>query len=292
MTRMLAFIAALLLTAITVSSACVASTQVPLQFTIVPRQGASEVHVRFERNRNGHYENNWESSFRAADLAGLDLAALNSAGTRPIRFTIAREAGRIDCAGTGGNQMARGTCTMTPDAEFARFLADRGIKRPTEDETFGLIALNVHRSLVTTLAQAHYPTPTVDKLIELTAVEATPAYIDALSREGYRPQTLDDLVEFAALKITPQFIGSFARAGYGNLPPDELVQLKAMEITPEFIAGFERIGYRHLPVDTLVQLKALDVTPEFVRTVQKGNALPSPEHLVEIRAVGRDIRGH
>lgn len=290
MTRMLAFVAALLLTAITVSSACVAQPGAPLQFTIEPSHDAGTVQLRFKRDRNGHSENTWNSSFRAVDLTGLDLAALNNPGTRPIRFAVVREAGRIDCAGTGGNAMARGTCTMTPNAEFNRFLADRGIAPPSEEDSFGMIALDVRRELVDALARAHYPTPTVDKLIELTAVDATPAYIAGLSAQGYRPKTLDGLVQFAALKITPEYVGSFVRAGYTNIPADDLVELKALEITPEFVAGFERIGYGRLPIDTLVQLKAMDITPDYVRAVAQGGALPSPDHLVQLKAVSDDIR--
>ena len=291
MTRMLAFIAALLLTAITVSSACVASPTMPLQFTIEPAHSANRLQVHFDRadERGNH---NWSSSFRPSELAGLDLAALNGSVTRPLRFAIVREAGRIDCAGTGGNAMAHGSCTLAADAEFDRFLEQHGIGRPSADDTFGLIALDVHRNLVTSLAQAHYPTPTIEKLIELTAVGVSPAYIGQLAGHGYRPASLQGLVEFGALKITPDYIGSFIRAGYTHLDPEELVQLKALNITPEYVAGFERIGYRDLPVDTLVQLKALDITPEFVRAVQQGDTLPSPDHLVQLRAVTRDLRNH
>jgi hypothetical protein len=288
---MLAFVAALLLTAITVSSACVASPSSPLQFTIQTR-APGDLHVRFERERHGRSESNWETSFRPAELVGLDVTGLNSPGTRPLRFSIVREAGRIDCAGSGGNELARGSCSVAPSADFHRFLTDHGINAPNEEDSFGLIALDVRRDLVTALARARYPVPTIDKLIELTAVDVTPAYIDQLASQGYRPQSLQGLVEFGALKITPEYIGAFARAGYGNLPPDDLVQLKALNITPEYIAGFERIGYRHLSVDTLVQLKALDVTPEFVRAVQQGDSLPSPDHLVQLRAVTEDMRKH
>ena len=289
MTRMLAFVAALLLTAITVSSACVASPSSPFSFTIQTRS-SSDIHVRFEQRRNGRNESNWETSFRPSELAGLDVAALNSPGTRPLRFSIVREAGRMDCAGSGGNEMAHGTCAMIPNADFHRFLTAHGIKAPDEEEAFNLVALDVRRDLITALARARYPVPSIEKLIELTAVEVTPAYIDELARQGYRPQSLQGLVEFGALKITPAYIGAFARAGYGNLPPDDLVQLKALDITPEYIAGFERIGYRHLSVSTLVQLKALDITPEFVRAVQQGDDLPSPDHLVQLRAVTKDMR--
>lgn len=288
MTRMLAFIAALLMSAIAVSSACVANSVEPLRFTVEPARNGNELQVTFKRADQQH-TNSWSSSFRPAELAGLDLAALRATGTSPIRFAILREAGRVDCAGNGGNSMAIGTCTLTADQGFNDFLAANGIPRPGADQTFGLMATDVKRELVTVLRSANYPTPSVNKLMELSAVGVTPAYIRDLAAHGYRPESLSELVEFAALKITPEFIGGFARAGYSNLDADELVQLKALNIMPEYVAGFERIGYRNLSVDTLVQLKAMDITPDFVRAVQQGDDLPSPDRLVQLRALGREL---
>ena len=287
MTRMLAFVAALFMTALTVSSA-VAGPIEPLRFTIEPSRHGDRVQLSFKRADQGQV-NSWSSTFSFSEIAGLDPATLRGPGSRPVRFTIAREPGRIDCAGTGGNSMAIGTCSVTADAAFNDFLEANSIRRPTEEQTFGLIATGATRDLVSSLAAARYPTPSIDKLMELSAVGVTPAYIGALSSEGYRPRNLQELVEFGALNITPAFIGSFTRAGYSNLTADDLVQLKALDITPDFIAGFERIGYGRLPVGTLVELKALNVTPEFARAVQKGEALPSPDRLVMLKAVGDDL---
>jgi len=284
MTRMLAFVAALLMTAITVSSACIANSVAPLQFAIEPTGDSGRVQVRFHR-ADGRGTDSWASSFRTNELAGLDTAALRGPGKSPLRFAIAREAGRIDCSGNGGNSTAAGTCSLTPDAGFNDFLSAHGIARPTQEQTYGLIAVDARRELVTALKAAGYPTPAINKLMELSAVGVTAGYIRELAAVGYRPPSLQSLVEFGALRITPKFIGS-----YPNLKPRDLVQLRALDITPEFIAGFERIGYRDLPVSTLVQLKALNVTPEFAKAVQKGDALPSPDRLVQIRAVSSDIR--
>lgn len=289
MTRMLAFVAALLMTAITVSSACVANSVAPLQFTIEPTGDSERVQVRFRR-ADSRGTDSWSSSFRTNELSGLDIRVLRAAGSSPLRFAIAREAGRIDCAGNGGNSMAVGSCSLTPDQKFNDFLTAHGIARPSEEQTYGLIAVNARRDLVSALKAASYPTPTINKLMELSAVGVTPGYIRELAAAGYRPPSLGSLVEFGALKISPEFIGSFARAGYSNLRASDLVQLRALDITPKFIAGFERIGYRNLPVSTLVQLKALNVTPEFAKAVQQGDGLPSPDRLVQIRAVSRDIR--
>ena len=289
MTRMLAFVCAVMMTAITVSSACVANSVAPLQFTIEPTGRVDQVELRFRR-ADSRGTDSWSSTFRTGELAGLDAAALRGSGTSPLRFAIIREAGRVDCAGTGGNAMARGSCSLTPDRGFNDFLAANGIARPTEEQTYALIAVDARRDLVAALKASGYQTPSVDKFVELSAVGVTPGYIRELAAAGYKPPSLGQLVEFGALEITPEFVRSFARAGYSNLTPGELVQLKALEITPEFIAGFQRIGYSNLSVGTLVELKAMDVTPEFVRAVQQGGPLPSPSKLVQIRAVSRDLR--
>lgn len=314
MHRLFALIAALALTTVAVSSACSASPAGALTFLLEPSgsNGAVQAHFRKSDERN----NSWSSSFEIAQLAGLDLARFRAAGTSPVGFAIVREAGRIDCAGTGGNSLARGACRVTPNDAFLSMLEQRGIGRPDEEERYGLIVVDVRRDLVDALAAARYPTPDLDDLMGLTAVGVSRGYIADLARAGYRPDSLDTLLQFGALDISPEFIGRFASMGYANLPADDLVQLKALDITPEFIAGFERIGYgrlpaedlvqlkalevtpsyvlafrqlgyRDLPIEKLVEMKALDVTPEFVRAVQRDqSALPSPDKLVKLRALG------
>jgi hypothetical protein len=289
MHRMLAFVAALLMSGIAVTSATIASKVEPLAFTAQQSQDANRVQIDFRR-ADQKRTNSWSNSFRPAELAGLDAAGLKSPGTRPIRFAILREAGRVDCAGTGGNSLAKGTCSLTPDERFNDFLAANGVARPSRDQTFGLIAVNVKRELVTALRAARYPAPSINDLMGLSALGVTNAYIGELARAGYKPTTLNSLLQFKALNITPEYVGRFNRMGYGDIPPGDLIQLKALDITPEYIASFERIGYGRLPVSTLVQLKAMNITPEFVRAVQKGNTLPSPSRLVTLRALGRHGR--
>ena len=288
MQRLLAMFAALVLTTVTVSSACTAapaSGQSGLSFTIEPSGKGDRIHVNFRRL--GDRNNNWSSSYAPSELAGLDLARLRAPGTSPISFALVREAGRVDCAGTGGNALARGTCRVTSDPAFLSLLERRGIARPTEEQAYGLIALNVRRALIETLASARYPTPTISELMGLTALGVTDSYISGLARAGYRPASLDTLLEFKALDITPEYIAGFTRLGYADLPPGELVQLKALNITADYVAGFERIGYGRLPANQLVQLKALGVTPEFVAGFQRIGYRKLPvSKLVELKAVG------
>jgi len=289
MNRCLAFLLALVFASLSVSSACVAATGDWAHFTLEPeRSGGGKIHATFRDEDRGRGDNNWSTGFSAAELGGLDVAGFRSAGVRPLRFALVREAGRLDCSGNGGNSYAAGNCSFAADPGFSQLLANRGIGRPTREQAFGLMAVNARRELIDAIAAARYPTPTIDDLLALSALGVNGPYIAGLARAGYRPRAVHTLVEFKALGITPQWIGGFVRVGYGNMPAEELVQLKALNVTPEFIAGFDRLGYRNLPASTLVQLKALDISPEFVRSaVGERGAMPPVSELVQLKMFGR-----
>lgn len=288
MNRCLAMIFAVLCASLSVASACTAAPSDWIYFTLEPGRLEGDIRASFREEERDRGNNNWSTSFAPAQLTGLDVAGFRAAGTRPLRFALVREAGRLDCSGQGGNSAAAGNCSFTADPGFAALLESRGIGRPTRKQSFGLVALDVRRRLIDAIAAARYPTPEIDDLMALTAVGVTPGYISELARLGYRPASIDSLVQFRALNITPDYVGAFARAGYGNLDPDDLVQLKALDVTPDYVAGFERLGYRNLPVDTLVQLKALDITPEFVRSVEsRPGEVPPVGELVQRKVFGR-----
>ena len=289
MNRCLAFLAALLLAFISVSSACTAQSAEWIHFTLEPKASQpGEIQGSFRSGTPVHEENNWSSGFRPSDLVGLDLAGFRGAGSRPLRFSVIREAGRVDCSGHGGEGYAAGYCSFTADPAFIQLLESRGIGRPTQEQAFGLMAVNARRELIDAVSAARYPTPSIDNLMALSALNVTGDYIAEMAHAGYRPATIESLIEFKALNITPEWIAGFVRIGYGGVPAEQLVQLKALDITPDYIASFDRIGYRHLPVDQLVQLKAMNITPEFVQRIEAvDSSLPPVDKLVQLKAFDR-----
>ena len=289
MNRCFAMFFAILCASLSVASACTAAPSDWLSFTLEPSRGSpGEIQVSFRDEERGRNKNNWSTGFAPQRLTGLDVAGFRAGGTRPLRFALVREAGRLDCSGQGGNFRAAGNCSFTADPAFTQLLASRGVGTPTRQQSFGLVALDVRRELIDAIAAARYPTPDIDELMALTAVGVSPSYVADLARLGYRASSIDDLVQFRALGITPDYIGAFSRAGYSNLDPDDLVQLKALNVTPEYVAGFERLGYRKLPVSTLVQLKALNISPEFVRSVEnRRGEVPPIDELVERKIFDR-----
>ena len=289
MSRVFKLVCASLLTAATLSATAAAQSGDSIRFSLEPQRGdPASVRADFRSDGSSNRDNHWSTGFRPSELTGLEVSSFRAAGTRPIHFALIREAGRLDCAGSGGDNHATGTCRFTENAAFAQMLATRGIGRPDREQAFGLMAVNARRETVDAVAGAHYPTPSIDDLMALAALGVDGSYITRMAAAGYRRATIHSLVEFKALAITPEWISGFSRVGYGNVPGDGLVQLRALGVTPEYIAGFQRLGYRSIPVSELVQLRALGITPEFARqTVGTQAALPPVSKLVEYKIFGK-----
>jgi len=287
MNRIFAVVLALLCATLSISSACFAESAEWVSFTLRPDDSPAKIHASFRDQSREQDHDNWSTAFMPSELIGMEVSSFHGSGTRPLHFAIVREAGRLDCAGNGGNGYASGNCRFTANPAFTQLLVSRGIGQPTREQAFGLMAVNARRGLIDALGNARYPMPTISNLMALSALGVDQSYIGEMSRAGYRPATLQSLIEFKALGITPDWIAAFARIGYADLPGNELVQMKALGITPQFIASFDRIGYRHLPVNQLVQLRALNITPEFVQRVGAiDGGHPPVNKLVQLKALG------
>jgi len=155
MNRPLAFAAALVLTAISVSSACMAGPESPMAFTLQDKPAQERVQLTLMGN--GEDGGMMSNSFAESELTGLDVALLRQAGQQPVRFAYIREPGRIDCSGFGGNSVASGHCSFSQNAAFGDFLASRGIGRPTFKQAYELTVTGANRDLVEALAVARTP---------------------------------------------------------------------------------------------------------------------------------------
>src|SRR3954470_24380874 len=107
MTRLFAFLAAMLVSFVAISSAT-ASEAETIHFRLdALRSNDGSVHGSFS-NGDDRHRNQWSTDFAPGDLAGLELNRLRAQGNQPVQFALAREAGRLDCAGSGGHSTASG----------------------------------------------------------------------------------------------------------------------------------------------------------------------------------------
>ena len=319
---------ALLLTAVA-ATACTASSAAPgrsddqplgtIRWSIDDHDSRRDgkVQVSFRTGEGSRHNSNWSSGYDVGELRGLSSAQLNGS-SQPVRFALAREAGRLDCTGTAGNRQGIGTCVFSGDAGFAGRLASGGIGRPTDRQAFNLTLADVRYELIDELGRYGYDRPDVDGLVAMGIHGATAAYVRDIAGAGYRlgkseglvqfrifgidarfvrdmaaigPQlaklSAEDLVQFKIFGVKPELVRAYTQLGYSTLDSKDLVKMQIHGVSPEFITELAKLGYRDISSDQLVNLRIHGVTPDFIRGLKaEGIVLPSADQLVRLRLAG------
>lgn len=278
---------AIFLAAVAASSLAVTGTvdaASPSEFDFRLTAGTDD-RIRGDFRRVGG-DSQWNSSFDAADFQGLDRARLAASGRSPVQFALVRDAGRMDCAGTGGQGVATGRCRFTANQAFADYLKSNGVTGLSGDDAYSMTAVGVRRDLIAAIRQANYPAPSGRDLISLAALGVERGYIDRLAAAGYRPDTIDTVIQYKALGITPDYIAGLRQSGFDRISPSELVQFKALGIDSAYIDGLSAAGYAALPAGTLIEFKALGVTAQYLAELRRRGFAPAPGKIVQMKALG------
>ena len=222
MSRPIAMFAAVLLTTVVVSASCQARTA-PVTYSISKASRDGNVQIDFASRFDQRNRSRWGQGFAASDLRGLDLAALRSAAPVPARFSIIRDAGRLDCVGTVGRAAGKGECDYAANPAFDALLAANGIARPTLNQGYSLTLSGVKREVVETLVSIRAPRPTVDQLVALGIFRITPEYIRSFAAVGYRDLAADKLVEMKIFNVTAADVSALRQQGVERPTAQQLV---------------------------------------------------------------------
>ncbi|MDQ8758077.1 hypothetical protein RCO27_17760 [Sphingosinicella sp. LHD-64] len=294
-----------------------ASAEVPdrIGWAIGPAGDAADQVQLSLRYRTATSNSTWSSRIGVAELRGIAPAQLAAASATDVRFQIVREAGRFFCDGSVRRGSGAGDCSFEADAGFAATLAERGVGRPSREDSFhlalarvgialvdelarqdyrtpgvdGLVAAGIHRvdvDYVRAMAEAGYRVGTVDGLVQMRIHRVTPDYVTALAAAGYRPDA-DMAVQMRIHGLTPDYIRALAAAGGERFTTDDLVAMRIHGVTPAFVAELRDLGYRGLSADNLTAMRIHGVTGDFVRRqIGAAGDRPSPDELVSRRIHG------
>jgi hypothetical protein len=229
-------------------------------------KNGSEVQLTINRRWGGNHST-WSNRRSIGELRGLNAAQVIGP-TQPVRFELAREAGRLDCSGTAGHSSGSGSCSFTPDLGFSTFLEARGIGRPDRQQSYSLTMSGVGRDLVDALDKGGFARPTIDQLTAMGIHGATADYVRALSGLGYH-LSADDLVSFKIHGVEPDYIRGFAAMGPSlrQISPSDLISLRIHGVKPEFVRELAAIGpeFRSVTADGLVAMAIHGVRPDLAR---------------------------
>ncbi len=220
-----------------------------------------------------------ESDWAMSSFQGVDFS---KTGRQDVHFTIARDAGKIDCEGFLKDGEGAGIFHFQADPNYPREMEHLGF--PVDDEKqFAMAVQDVSLDFARQIKNEHLTSLDTDKLVAFRIFRVDPAFIEAIRAEGLNISDSDKLVAFRIHGVTPQMIRSLHQAGY---KPDEdmLIAMRIHGATPEWMEQMKKRGYDHVDLEKLIAFRIHGVSPEFIEKLQSlGYSHPDPDELIAMR---------
>jgi hypothetical protein len=230
-----------------------------------------------EHHRGG--TSSHESDWPASSFQGVDFS---KAGRQDVHFTIARDAGKIECEGFLDNGEGAGIFHFQPDANYPRALSGLGFSIDDEKQ-FSMAVMDVGLEFARQMKNEHLSDLDADKLIAFRIFRVDAAFIEALRAEGLKISDADKLVAFRIHGVSPEMVRSLHQAGYSP-NEDTLIAMRIHGATPEWMAELKQRGYDHVDLEKLIAFRIHGVSPEFIQKLQGlGYSHPDPDELIAMR---------
>jgi hypothetical protein len=229
--------------------------------------------------RQHHGTSSHESDWPASSFPGVDFS---KSGRQDVHFTIARDAGKIECEGFLNNGEGAGIFHFQPDANYPREMSSLGF--PVDDEKqYAMAVQDVSLAFAREMKGERLDDLDADKLIAFRIFNVNSAFIEELRAAGLKTSDSDKLVAFRIHGVTPEMVRTLHQAGYS---PDEdtLIAMRIHGATPEWMAELKQRGYDHVDLEQLIAFRIHGVSPEFIGKLQGlGFSHPDPDELVAMR---------
>jgi len=247
-------------------------------WTISRSEDAGKVDFSLIEHHHGGTSSH-QSDWPASSFPGVDFS---KPGRQDVHFTIARDAGKIECEGFLNNGEGAGVFHFQPDANYAGEMRALGFSIDSEKQ-FGMALQDVSLDFAKQMKGEHLSDVDADKLVAFRIFHVDTVFIEGLRAEGLKISDSDKLVAFRIHGVTPQMVRSLHQAGY---TPDEdtLVAMRIHGATPEWMAQLKQRGYDHVDLEQLIAFRIHGVSPEFIEKLQGlGYSHPDPDELIAMR---------
>ena len=220
-----------------------------------------------------------QSGWPASAFQGVDFS---KPGRQDVRFTIARDAGKIECEGFLNDGEGAGIFHFQADPNYSSEMQSIGF--PVDDEKqFSMAVQDVSLEFARQMKNEHLSDLDTERLISFRIFNVNAQFIEDLRTAGLKIFDSDKLVAFRIHGVTPQMIRSLHQAGYS---PDEdmLIAMRIHGATPEWMEALKKRGYDHIDLEKLIAFRIHGVSPEFIEKVQGlGFPHPEPDELIAMR---------
>jgi hypothetical protein len=251
------------------------------------------LHLSLERRTEGGGRSQMGQTYDFAELQGLTREQALAGG--PVKFSLVREAGRIDCEGSFQGGKGSGSFTFTPDRGFVAAMKGRGFDfekaswredgRDSDNKLFAAATLNVTTALADDLLSADFGKLDVDDLFKAAIFKIDSRFMREMKARGYPGMRMEELVKARIFKIDADFVREAARLGFDKEPFEQLVKMRIFKVTPEFVAEVRGEGLNDLTVEDLVKLRIFNIDADYIRRARADGSSLQVEELVQ-RKIG------
>ena len=258
----------------------------------VDSEKPEKIKLTFERRTDKGNRNQMGTTFDFADLQGLSREQAMGGG--PVKFSLAREAGTIDCEGSFQNGKGSGTFRFTGNQSFVSAMKTRGFdfeedsstskyELESENRLFAATVLNVTTALADDLLSADLGKLDVEDLFKATIFKVDSKFMREMKATGFPNLRMEDLVKARIFKIDAAFVGQVTQMGFSKEPFESLVKMRIFKVTPEFIAEARNEGLTDLSIEDLVKMRIFKIDSQFIRQAKAEGVELDVEKLVERR---------
>jgi 4-hydroxy-3-methylbut-2-enyl diphosphate reductase IspH len=235
--------------------------------------------IHHQHGNSSTHSSTWPLSV----FVGLDVS---KTGKQEVKFTITRDAGRLDCEGYLDNGEGAGTYHFLADPKYVGEMKTLGFTGIDEEKQYSMAVLDVSLNFAKAMRGEHLQGLDTDKLIAFRIFNVNSEFIRELRDAGITVTDCDKLVAFRIHGVTPEMVRFLHKSGY-QPGEDKLIAMRIHGATPEFMEQLQKDGYQHVDLDKLIAFRIHGVSPEFIEKVQAlGYKHPEPDQLIAMRIHG------
>jgi hypothetical protein len=251
---------------------------------------STKINLNFERRTDKSGRHQMGQTYEFSELQGLTREQALSGG--PVKFSLVREAGRIDCEGNFQNGKGSGTFQFTADPGFVSAMKSRGFNFESssnndddhsENRLFAATTLNVTTALADDLSSAGFGKLGVDDLFKAAIFKIDSRFMREMKATGFPNLGMEDLVKARIFKIDAEFVTQVTQMGFDEEPFESLVKMRIFKISPEFITEVRNEGFKDLDIEDLVKMRIFNIDSEFIRQAKAEGVPLEVERLVQRR---------
>jgi len=275
---------ALSLLALVIAPAAHGADPLEGSWTLSPSKmpGMMNVDLTF-RNDERHWQH--DSVWPVSALEGLDLA---TPGRHDVKFTINREAGRMNAEGFMKDGRGAGVFRFEPAPDYVPAMAKLGFDDIDGEKQFAMAMHDVTTAFARSMKAENLEGLDTDKLIAFRIFEVTPQFIREMRAAGLPAKSADTLIAFRVHGVSPAVVNQFRKSGF-ELTEDQLIAFRVHEVTPEYAAKIEGLGLGRPDADQLIALKVHEITPEYIAQMKaRGLKNLTLDRLVALKVHGID----